>query len=60
MAVDFSSDLKIPEDFDLIEDFLPKLVKETNNELNSCNMSDIINIMDTYYALYEKKMFKSF
>lgn len=59
MAVEFASELQYPEDFILIEDFLPKLVRETSNELNRCNMGDIVNILESYYALYDKNIFKT-
>lgn len=47
--------------FKEIEDFLPRLVGQTQKELLRCNLSDIITLMETFYKLWNKQVFqKSF
>ena len=44
----------MPGYFKEIEDFLPKLVKQSQIELLRCNLSDIITMMDTFSKLWTK------
>lgn len=41
-----------------IEDFLPRLVKQTFNEMMRCNLTDIITMMQSFYKLWDKQIFK--
>ena len=41
-----------------IEDFLPRLVKQTFNEMMRCNLTDIITLMQSFYKLWDKQIFK--
>ncbi len=40
----------------LIKDFMPKLLKHTQNELYRYNMSDIITMLQGYDALWETQI----
>lgn len=41
-----------------IEDFLPRLVKQTFSEMLRCNLTDIITMMQSFYKLWDKQIFK--
>ena len=41
-----------------IEDFLPRLVKQTFDELLRCNLTDIITLMQSFYKLWDKGIFR--
>ncbi len=41
-----------------IEDFLPRLVKQTFNEMMRCNLTDIITMMQSFFKLWDKQIFK--
>ena len=42
-----------------IENFIPKIIHQTQVELFRCNISDIVTIMDSLFKLWNKNIFKS-
>jgi len=40
--------------FKEIEEFLPKLVLQSQKEMLRCNLSDIITLMESFYKLWNK------
>lgn len=43
---------------DIIEEFVPKMFKQTQYEITRCNVGDVIMILESYYKLWDLKVLK--